>query len=444
MLSSNTTNSDTIYAVSTGPGKAAVAVVRISGPQVDPILARLCGRTDFQDRKATLTRIHDGEGVLLDRGLLLRFLAPRSFSGEEMAELQITGSRAILNAVLESLSKFPRTRPAEAGEFAKRAFENGKLDLAEVEGLASVVEAETRAQLRQAMVLASGEFSLKCETVRELLLSAMATVESMLDFSDVDDASGLSISSIVPVVEQAVSTLTGMLDRNGISERLRDGMTVVIAGPPNAGKSTLLNYLAKRDVAIVSPFAGTTRDAIEVGVDLQGYPVTFIDTAGIRESSDPIETEGIARTLKSAARADLVIWLTDQEEVQSPKDLSGCPVISVRSKADIESGNRATPAVLTVSAVSGKGVDDLLSLVRAYADRHFTGVGSVVVGTARQQNAVREVLVELELVCQDMSRLPELVADDLRRAVDALGKVTGRIGTEQVLGEIFSRLCVGK
>ena len=439
-----TFSEDTIYALATGFGKAAVAIIRISGQRSADILAHVCPQAVFPERRAVFTAIRDLSGAILDRGLVLRFPAPRSFTGEDMVEFQITGSRAVVAEVMEMLSSFPRTRPADAGEFARRAFKNGKLDLVEVEGLASVVEAETRAQLDHAMRMADGELSQRSEEVRGLLLRAMAVLESAIDFSDVEDAANFSIAQILPWVKQAHEMLADLMKNSTLSERLREGMTVVIAGPPNVGKSTLLNYLAKRDVAIVSPLPGTTRDSLEVAAVVAGYPVTFVDTAGIRETNDPIEALGIAHSRKWSKRADVILWLSDGHYAPLPEEFADRSILEVRTKADIVEQGFLTPGAIAISAKSGRGIDELILKVAEFAKEYFAGVGHVAFGTERQLRAARDAHSALRQILLEPARAEELIAESLRQAVHAMSRLTGRIEVEEVLGEIFSRLCVGK
>lgn len=433
----------TIYALSTSAMKAAIAVVRISGIDTDSVLRRICRRTDFTARRATLTSIFDEEGNLLDRALVIRFVAPHSFTGEEMVEFHTVGGRAVIAGLLRALGSCPGVRPAEAGEFAQRAFENGKIDLVEVEGLAAIVDSETKAQLKHAHMMAGGELSRSCERVRILLVQAMAHVESMLDFSDVEDATETTISSILPAVDEAAFELESLLRSFRVSERLRDGMTVVIAGPPNVGKSTLLNYLTKRDIAIVSPTAGTTRDAIETLVEIEGFPIIFVDTAGIRDTFDPVESEGVARARLLGARADLVLWLTESDQPVLPAEVSDWNVMTVRSKADSAKGSDGSE-LLAISAKTGQGIDELVSQIGGYASKHFSGASHVGVATERQRYSVEAALAAVREVLGNYNRPVEIIADDLRAAVRALGRISGRIEVEDVLGEIFSRLCVGK
>ena len=287
----------TIFALASGAGRAAIAVVRISGPGCSEALKALASDAEFPDRRAVLRTLrHPQSREPLDRALITRFQAPRSFTGEEMAEISVTGGRAVTSAVIRALALVPGLRPAEPGEFAWRAFMNGKIDLSEVEGLADLVEAETEAQRRQAQRIAGGALGRECEAIRASLLEAMAAVETQIDFTDVEDASDFTLELVRVAARAVLERIDRALATADSAARLRDGFTVVIAGPPNVGKSTLMNALAGRDVAIISPIPGTTRDLIEVFLDLRGYPVILVDTAGIRESHDPIEQEGVAQS----------------------------------------------------------------------------------------------------------------------------------------------------
>jgi tRNA modification GTPase len=311
---------DTIFALSSGRPPAAIAVIRVSGPRAGFALEQLIGRVPAP-RRASLARVRDpASAEVIDEGLALWFPGPRSETGEDMAELQVHGGRAVIAAVLGALAKLPGLRPAEAGEFTRRAFENGRMDLTAVEGLADLVAAETEAQRRQAFRQLKGLLGERAESWRQRLIEALALVEAGIDFSDEGDVpQGLltrALALIGPLAEEIAKAGAGQ------GERLREGLRVAIAGPPNAGKSTLFNRLAQRDVAIVSPFPGTTRDVLEVHLDLGGYPVTVLDTAGIREANDPVEREGVRRASEQAAKADLVLWMVDATErnTASPMD----------------------------------------------------------------------------------------------------------------------------
>ncbi len=436
----------TIFAQASGVGKAGVAVFRISGPLVPPALEALAPGAVFVDRVATLRALTDPmTGASLDRALVIRFAAPRSFTGEEVAELQVTGGRAVPAAVARALAAVPGLRAAEPGEFAWRAFLNGKMDLSAAEGLADLVEAETEAQRLQAQRIAGGALRRECDAIRALLLDAMATVEAQLDFSDVEDADSLTADSIRDAARRAVDRIDRALASAQSAERLRTGFVVVIAGPPNVGKSTLMNAIAGRDVAITSPFAGTTRDPIEVAIDLRGYPVILVDTAGIRDTGDPVEQEGVRRARQRAERADLTLWLEDGEQRRAVEATG--PAVVVRTKLDIVqtlSPGSTTDAQFAISAKTGEGIDTLLD---AIADRAVAGLSSAepaVLTLARHREAFVSARRALAPALSAEPIEAELAAEQFRRAAAAMDRVVGRIGVEDVLGEIFSRLCVGK
>ena len=310
---------DTIFAPASGSGRAAISIVRISGPQCRAVLEALAPGADFPPRQTVLKTLrHPQSSEPIDRAVVTRFEAPRSFTGEDVVELSVTGGRAVVSAVVEALSLLPGLRLADPGEFSWRAFVNGKLDLSEVDGLADLINAETEGQRRQAQRIAGGALRRECEAIRALLLDAMAAAESQLDFSDIEDADSYTDEVIKKKAQAALDRINSALVGAPMAKRLRDGFVVVIAGLPNAGKSTLMNVLAGRDVAITSPLAGTTRDPIEVFLDLRGYPIILVDTAGVRESVDPIEREGVRRALERAQNADLTLWLDDRPDAVPP------------------------------------------------------------------------------------------------------------------------------
>ena len=361
-----------------------------------------------------------------------------------MAEVSVTGGRAVTSAVVKALARIPGLRLAEPGEFAWRAFLNGKIDLSEVEGLADLVEAETEAQRRQAQRIAGGALSRECEAIRSSLLDAMAAVETQIDFSDVEDASDFTLESVRRAAGRAIERIDRALATADAATRLREGFTVVIAGPPNVGKSTLMNALAGRDVAITSPIPGTTRDLIEVFLDLRGYPVILVDTAGVRESCDPIEQEGVARARRRAESADLTLWLSDGGDNPAPS--MGCPTLAVRTKIDLKGGNRLapSPADLAISAKTGAGVDRLLDAIAELAEERMSSNEPALLTLERHRRAFQDARQALVSALAPSAAEPELIAEDLRRAAAAMDRIVGRIGVEDVLGEIFARLCVGK
>ena len=436
----------TIFALASGVGKAAIAIFRVSGPECSAALAALAPGVRFPARQSVLATIrHPDTSEPIDRALITRFEAPLSFTGEDLAELGVTGGRAVISALAEALAAISGLRPAEAGEFAWRAFINGKIDLSEVEGIADLVDAETEAQRRQAQRIAGGALRRESEAIRALLIGAMAAIEARIDFSDVEDAGALTMEGI----KQAARATRDRIDRSlasaAAAKRLREGFLVVIAGPPNVGKSTLMNALAGREVAITSPFAGTTRDLIEVFLDLRGYPVTLVDTAGIRDSDDPIEREGVARALRRAEHADLTLWLNDGDSPPPPPVLDGQALI-VRTKIDRHESRRMASrwSDLAISAKTGEGIDKLLDAIGNLAEERMASSEPAVLTLERHRRAFEEARESLSSVLAPEASEPELIAEDMRRAATAMDRVAGRIGVEDVLGEIFSRLCVGK
>jgi tRNA modification GTPase len=443
---------DTIVALASGPGVAAVAVIRVSGPGTRDALEALCGGVP-PPRHAALRDIGPPRRDKLDRGILLWFPAPASFTGEDMAELQLHGSRAVIRAVLDALLTLPHTRLAEPGEFARRAFENGKLDLTEVEGLADLVNAETEAQRRQALAQSEGALRHLYEGWRADLLGAQALMEAGLDFADEGDvATDVSVKAGA-IVDRLLSSIARHLaDHRG--EHLRDGIRIVIAGPPNAGKSSLLNALAKRDVAIVSEEAGTTRDVIEVHLDLGGIPVILVDTAGIREARGKVEAEGISRALTRVEDADLVLWVVDATDPvwTAPPDIDArrCAAMSgvgtqifVVNKIDL-ARVQGGPERIEISAKTGEGLDRLIAALEARAaELAETTAASPLMTRARHRSELDAAQAALQRF-GDAALSPELKAEELRIAANHLGRLMGRIDVEEVLGAIFADFCIGK
>jgi tRNA modification GTPase len=433
---------DTIFAPASGVGRAAIAVIRISGPSCAKALEALVAGPPLAERVASLRSLrHPVSGEELDRALVLRFDAPRSYTGEDMAELQVTGGRAVVAAIVGALASLDGLRPAEPGEFALRAFENGKLDLSEVEGLADLVDAQTEAQRRQALRIAGGALSREADAIRALLVEAMAQIEAQIDFSDQEDAELASLENARRLASAAADRIRQTLASARAGERLREGFHVVIAGPPNVGKSTLMNAIARRDVSIVSAQPGTTRDPIEVALDLNGFPVWLIDTAGIRETSDPIESEGILRARRRAGEADLTLWLSDGPSVGDAAPAGLAPALSVRTKIDV-GGGAAVGGSIAVSAKTGEGLDRLLEAIGEVAASQMSGDG--LIALTRHRHAFEEALAHLERMTGAADAQPELAAEDLRLAARALERIAGRVDVEELLGAIFSRLCIGK
>ncbi len=439
-------NEDTIYALSSGRLPAAIAVVRISGPKARVGLETLVGKVPAPRRAARGIFRDPLSGAVIDDGLVFWFAGPASETGEDVAELHLHGGRAIIAAVYRVLGGLDGFRPAEAGEFTRRALLNGKLDLAAVEGLGDLVAAETEAQRRQAMAQFRGALSAKVEAWRARLVEAMARLEAGIDFSDEGDVPGDLLRPAVGIARELAAEIRAVLVDAPRGERLREGFVVAIAGPPNVGKSTLLNRLAERDVAIVSAIPGTTRDAIEVALDLKGVPVVLVDTAGVRETKDPVELEGVKRALARAASADLVLWLAEAGS-PSPAPPTAAKTIIVRTKTDLVDSEAQRclqdKESISISAKTGAGMERLLDALAKEADA-LNGEPALVT-RERQRKALTEALKRLETALDVAATgKEELVAEELRMAANALGRITGRIGVEEVLGEIFRSFCIGK
>lgn len=430
---------DTIFALSSGRLPSGVAVVRLSGPHALEALAA-CSGTVPPARVARYGVVRDPfTGEVLDRALMLAFRAPASATGEDSAEFHLHGGRAVVARMLDLLSRLPGLRLAQAGEFTRRAHENGKIDLAEAEGLADLIAAETEGQRRQALAQASGLLSRAVEAWRDRLVRALALVEALVDFSDEGDVPEDVISPALAEVEALRNQLVTVLADSVRGELVREGLVVAIAGPPNAGKSTLLNRLAGREAAIVSAVPGTTRDLLEVHLDLAGQAVTLVDTAGIRDTDDEVEAEGVRRARARAGIADLVLWLTI-DGAAPPQDLSGA--VRVRTKSDLGHGGRGD---VSISAATGAGLEDLVDLISRRAAALTGGEPALVVRT-RQKRELEEAVSHLSRFCATARAgvSEEILAEDLRLAARALDKVVGRIDVEHVLDALFRTFCIGK
>ncbi|WP_026791467.1 tRNA uridine-5-carboxymethylaminomethyl(34) synthesis GTPase MnmE [Pleomorphomonas oryzae] len=430
---------DTIFALSSGATPSGVAIVRVSGPSVRFVLETTIGLLP-DPRRAVLKAIRGNDGKVVDRGLVLFFPAPGSFTGEDVAEFHLHGGRAVVSAFLGFLGSQPGLRLAEAGEFTRRAFENGRLDLTEAEGLADLIAAETEAQRRLALRLAGGAFRSRAEGWRQRLIELRAHVEADLDFSDEEDVPE-GVSSMVGIGVAALrSEMERELTAGQRGERIRDGFEVVVLGPPNAGKSSLINTLAERDVAIVTDIPGTTRDLLEVRLDLDGYAVTLVDTAGLRDGGDVIEAEGMRRGRARAAAADLILWLTENGD-RPPQDIYalGVKIFTVQTKADLRLGERKE---LSVSVRDRTTIDALIRQVAGEAANRLGGEPPLVT-RARQRQCLQQAVEALH-GAEDVNLPTEIVADRLRQTGEALGRLTGRIDVEEVLGSIFSTFCIGK
>jgi tRNA modification GTPase len=431
---------DTIFAPATGFGRAAVAVIRISGPQTSAFLHAVAGNLP-EPRRLSLRRLRDPQsGEPLDQALVAWMPGPNSFSGEDQAELHLHGSLAVRAAVLRALSAFDGCRAADPGEFTRRAFLNGRMDLSSVEGLADLIDAETEAQRRQALRQLEGALGSLVERWRERLISALARLEAALDFSDEGDVPAHLEAEAGTILADMQREIAGTLAEAHRGERLREGFVVVLAGPPNAGKSTLLNVLAKRDVAIVSAVPGTTRDAIEVRCDLGGLPVTFVDTAGLRASTDPIEQAGMERTRARLGTADMTLWLEAPDAHDAAP--AGAAVVTVATKADLSPA--MGDAELAISAVTGAGLEALLRRIQNEAQVAL-GQGDGVVTRERHRAALTRADDALHRAATALAAgQSELATEDARLALRAIGEITGRVDVEHVLDRLFASFCIGK
>jgi len=428
---------DTIFALATAPGRAGVAVVRISGPDAMAAASLLGAKVAVGERR--LCRLMTAAGELLDEALVLSFKAPKSFTGEDVIELHLHGSQAIVAATLRELSKLNGLRSADAGDFTRRALQNGRLDLAQVEGLADLIDAETEAQRKQALRVLSGELGERAEAWRTKLIRAAALAEATIDFADEDVP-----VDVWPEVANLLTEVSAEMAREaegvGVAERIRDGFEVAIVGAPNVGKSTLLNRLAGREAAITSEIAGTTRDVIEVRMDLGGLPVTFLDTAGLREATDAVEAIGIERGMRRAREADLRIYLLEPNDERVLELEDGDLV--VLAKGDLLVSQEGT---LAVSGLTGYGVDVLINRIEETLTGRAARVG--VAMRERHREALMRSVGYLDAArhgIKGASDFPDLLAEDLRSAIRAVDSLVGRVDVEDLLDEIFSSFCIGK
>ena len=456
---------DTIFALSSGRPPAAIAVVRVCGPRARSVLEAL-GRRLPAPRRATLVALRDPrDATALDDAVVLWLPGPRTQTGEDMVELHVHGGRAVVSAVLAAIGRVEGLRPAQAGEFIRRAFENGRVDLSAVEGVADLIAAETEAQRAQALRQAHGALAGPVEAWRQALMEAMALIEAGIDFSTEGDVPEGLVGPALAQAERVRQGIADALEDERRGERLREGLVVAIAGPPNAGKSSLLNRLARRDAAIVSPQAGTTRDVIEVPLDLDGYPVTVFDTAGIRDPQDAVEREGVRRALEKARSADLVLWVTDASatgEAARPAageagEVGGRLTWVIANKIDriaaarpdgdesgFNAGAEARRTFLT-SMTTGAGLEALVAALAEWARATLSGAESGLLTRARHRAALTAAAAAIERALSLGAQGPdELLAEDLRLAARALGRLTGRIDVEDLLDVIFREFCVGK
>ena len=446
----------TIFALSSGAPPAGVAVVRLSGPDAGPLLEKMIGKMPVprMATRAHLKSIEDDDTAeRIDEALVLWFPAPNSFTGEDVVEFHLHGGRAVIAALSDLLSAQANVGMAEPGEFTRRAFENGKLDLTQAEGIGDLVHAETEAQRRQAMRQTDGALGELYEDWRMGILRSLAYMEADIDFSDDEDLPDNLVEQVRPELVRIQGEIEAHLADNHRGERLRDGIYVAILGPPNAGKSSLFNELAKRDAAIVSPQAGTTRDVIEVHLDLGGYPVVVADTAGLRRTADQIEDEGVKRALQRAEQADLKIIVLDGADVQGP-DAATTRLIDddcfvVLNKSDTGEISAAMKTVSdtarSISVKTGEGVKPLLDDLGAEVARRFGLQAAPGLTRVRHREALQACHVSLNRFIENKSEIPpELAAEDIRLAARALGVITGRVDVESLLDVVFRDFCIGK
>jgi tRNA modification GTPase len=440
----------TIFALSSGRPPSAIAMVRVSGQQAGPLLVLLAGKVPMP-RMAMRALLRDADRQPIDDAVVVWFPGPASATGEDVAEFHVHGGRAVLAALFAALSGFADVRAAEPGEFTRRAFENGKLDLTEAEGLDDLIHADTDRQRRQALRQLKGLLGDKARDWRAEIIAASALIEAGIDFSDEGDVPAELLAPALVKIKKLLGEIEEVLAAQGRSERLRDGLVVAISGLPNVGKSTLINQLARREVAIVSPHAGTTRDIIEVQLDLDGYPVTVIDTAGIRETDDPVEQEGVRRARARAAEADLVLWLVDAPDEKDP-DKNAAPVWIVRNKIDLEAAGQAAGfeqpgsdrTTFEISARRGDGLAELIAALIRFAQDYFGADSGGLIGRARQRQLLEETVTSLRCSIEVLGEGEELVAEQLRIAALSLGRLLGRVDVEDILDVIFREFCIGK
>ena len=427
---------DTIYALATSQGRAGVAVVRISGPEAFTSLKSLCINFNISPRKSKLCDLYTDEGLHLDRALVIPFKGPQSFTGEDVVELHLHGSIAVIQKTLETLSKLPNLRQALPGEFTRRAFTNEKLDLAEIEGLADLIEAETEAQRVQALQVLSGKLGQRVQEWRSMIIKAMAFIEVTIDFADDEVPTDIS-KDVLLILTNIIKDLEYESESTKVAERIRSGFEVAIVGKPNVGKSSLLNALSGREAALTSEEAGTTRDIIEVRMDLGGLPVTMMDTAGLRDTDNLIENKGISKAIEKANSADLVIVLTEDGEI--PIEIQNSSVLKFVSKCD--DGELADG----VSAFTGYGLDNMISSIKRKLEKRVQNQGLATRYRHREaiDSAVNKIQMAKKFV-KDGPSFYDLAAEELRQTTYTLDELFGKVDVENVLDEIFSSFCLGK
>ncbi len=433
----------TIYALSSGQGRAGIAVVRVSGTQAAKVLENLAGAIT-PPRIASVRKLMSHEGFIIDQAMVLWLPKPHTVTGEDVVEFHLHGSPAILDVLFKEFALIPGVRPAEAGEFTKRAFENGKLDLVEVEGLADVLSANGEAQRRLAMRQFLGEASAVYEKWRNDIVAALALFEASIDFVEEEDVASQARAMAKPAIERLIGELERALVLSAQNTLVRNGLKVVIAGAPNVGKSSLLNALVDRDAAIVSPIAGTTRDIVEAQVNFAGVGITLADTAGMRANvNDEIEKVGIERAKAAALAADILVWVTSPDIVETVGPERRADVI-VGNKADLHSIRERNDDVIFVSTKTGLGLNRLRDVLNSLIQARLSGVENAVIVRQRHILAVQETIRLLNESVEETHQPLELVTEDLRKAARALSSITGHVDVEDLLGKIFSEFCIGK
>jgi tRNA modification GTPase len=434
----------TIYALASGAGKAGIAVTRISGPCAREAATFLSGDGELKPRLATLRTLRH-QGRLIDQAIVIFFPGPQSFTGEDVVELHTHGSPAVMKLLYEALSTFPDGRLAEPGEFTRRAFLHGRMDLTQAEGLADLIEAQTIAQHRQAMRQFSGDMARRLEDLRDAVLAPLALLEAYIDFPD-EEIPASVLGEVVQHVAAVGAEIQSLLADGHVGEKIREGIEIVIIGPPNAGKSSLINLLSRRDIAIVSDEPGTTRDMIEVQLDLGGYAVTLVDTAGLREASGEVEAEGVRRAYRRAATAELKICLLDAAEADSQiielKDLIDLDTLLFLNKIDRTKLYPRIQQAIGISIKTGENIDKLLILLKDKVEAMMDSAPSPLITRARHREALTAAFSALETYSP--SQPLELGCEELRQAANEIGKMTGKIRVDDVLDLVFSRFCIGK
>ena len=442
--------SETIFALASAPGRSGVAVIRVSGPRTGAVLDGIAGLPRPQARRAALRQFRSAQGAVIDQGLALWFEGPASFTGEDCAEFHVHGGTAVIEAMADRLAELG-ARPAEAGEFTRRAFQNGKMDLTEAEGLADLIDAETEGQREQALSQMTGALRTLYEDWREQLISVLAAIEGEVDFPDEEDVPETLSETAGPPLLDLSEALTAHLEDGRRGERVRDGFSIALIGEPNAGKSTLLNALARRDAAIVTDIPGTTRDVVEVRLVIAGFPVIMADTAGLRDAADQVEAEGVRRALDRAQNADLRLGVVDVSRETLPAKLldsltseDALILNKVDQDAQLHVSDELGMTRFELSAKSGSGLSALEGWIEGVVRDRLSRREAPALSRARHRQAVERALEHLQAARSQLARAPELAASDVHLAIRALESLTGRIDVEDVLDRVFSQFCIGK